>query len=133
VRCTDPSVCAEDALTTVLEPLAPNIAWLDMGCTQVGDAFLGTVAGLPHLTRLHLERLENLRDLAYLEYLNLYGTSVSDSGLHHLSSLSTLQSLYLWQTNVTEEGAENLQQSLPDLEVNLGLHLTPVDISSTEE
>ena len=63
--------------------------------------------------------------LANLEYLNLYGTKVSDAGLDPLKNLKKLKKLYLWQTQVTEAGVQKLKESLPDLEVVLGVDLAP--------
>ena len=143
VRCLDSDACSGDRLTSALHELAPQIAWLDLGRTNADDVTVAALSELPHVTRLHLEQtaitdegLENLSGMEYLEYLNLYGTAVSDSGLQHLMSLDALHSLYLWQTNVTEDGAATLEGALPDLEVNLGLSLEPVqeegDETSTE-
>ena len=132
VRCTDPTACSGDGLAEALRPLARQVAWLDLGRTQANDSTLAAVSSLEHLTRLHLERtavtdagLAHLQGLEYLEYLNLYGTAIGDDGLQHLSGLPALRALYLWQTDVTEAGVQQLQQALPDLDVNLGLTLDP--------
>src|SRR5262249_34469818 len=45
--------------------------------------------------------LSNLTQLSSLEYLNLYGTEVSDAGLETLQSLPKLKQIYVWQTKVT--------------------------------
>jgi len=55
-----------------------------------------------------------------LEYLNLYGTPITDAGLQHLSKLPRLARLYLWQTKVSYDAARSLEQSIPGLVVNLG-------------
>ena len=52
--------------------------------------------------------MQHLSSLQHLEYLNLYGTDISDAGLTHLEGISSLKTLYLWQSKVTEEGAEAL-------------------------
>ena len=139
VRCTDLAACSGDAFREALRRLPDNIAWLDLGRTDVGDEVLPAVGSLRHLTRLHLQQtgvtdagLEHLSNLEYLEYLNLYGTGVTDSGLTHLEGLSSLRSLYLWQSQATEAGAEALNAALPDVEINLGLELAP-DTTQTEE
>ena len=131
VRCPQTDACFGEAQAQALLPLAPQVAWLDLGHAQVNDSTLVTLASLPHLTRLHLEQtsitdagLAHLKGLPYLEYLNLYGTNVSDAGLEHLAELPALKALYLWQTQATEAGAQRLQEALPDLDVNLGW--TPV-------
>ena len=55
--------------------------------TPTTDEAAGAIAGLPNLTRLHLNRtrmgdagLARLGSLQQLEYLNLYGTRVTDAG-----------------------------------------------------
>lgn len=127
VRCVSPSDCLNAEQISALRLIAPQVAWLHLGRTEVADSALAVLAELPHLTRLHLEStsvsdetLSHLSGLQYLEYLNLYNTSVSDSGLQRLSALSSLRSLYLWETEATPDGVEKLQQALPDAEINLG-------------
>ncbi len=79
------------------------------------------MAKLP-LTKLHLEKtqigddgLAHLKELANLEYLNVYATQVTDAGLEHLTGLKHLKHLYVWQSGVTEEGIKKLNESLPEL------------------
>jgi hypothetical protein len=62
--------------------------------------------------------------LQQLEYLNLYGTGVSDVGLESLAALKRLRTLYVWQTRVSERGLEHLRSALPRLEVDSGLALS---------
>jgi hypothetical protein len=52
-----------------------------------------------------------------LQYLDLYGTKVTDAGLVHLAGLSRLDSLNLYCTHVTEKGVENLQRALPSCKI----------------
>jgi len=52
--------------------------------------------------------------LTELNYLNLYGTGVSDSGLAALRPLASLRSLYLWQIRVTPAAASALADRLTD-------------------
>lgn len=61
------------------------------------------------------------RDLAKLEYLNLYGTAVTDAGLAELTNLHNLKTIYLWQTNVTAQGLNHLKKALPELDIVGGL------------
>lgn len=138
VRCASASDCLNAEQVTALRLIAPQVAWLHLGRTEVADSALAVLAGLPHLTRLRLEStsvsdesLVHVSELQYLEYLNLYDTSVSDSGLQHLSALPSLRSLYLWETDVTPEGIEGLQQDLPDVEIVLGWTLPSVDQDTT--
>lgn len=139
VRCVDPETCTDaSGLQEALDPLSANIAWLDLGRSPVGDDLVEVIADLPHLTRLHLQQtsvtdagLAHLGNLEFLEYLNLYGTAVTDSGLVHLESLPALNSIYLWQTEVTDAGVTRLQSALPDLYINTGLSLIPVEPDTT--
>jgi len=135
VRCTNLEACAGgDELHEALRQLSPNIAWLDLGRSRAGDELMEVVAQLPHITRLYLQQtlitdagMSHLRELEYLEYLNLYGTDISDSGLVYFEHLPALKSLYLWQTKTTAEGVSELQDAVPDLYINTGLSLTPVE------
>ena len=88
----------------LLEPLAEQMAWLNLGRSAVTDAGMVHIKALKNLSKLHLEKtavtddgLAHLSELERLEYLNLYGTQVTDNGLEHLKSLSNLSALYLWQ------------------------------------
>ena len=64
--------------------------------------------------------LAQVSGLGQLEYLNLYGTPITDAGLKHLSGLRRLAKLYLWQTKVSYDAAMSLEQEIPGLVVNLG-------------
>jgi hypothetical protein len=64
--------------------------------------------------------LARLGPLQQLEYLNLYGTRVTDGGLQHLAGLRKLKRLYVWQTGVTPAGVERLRAALPGLQVDTG-------------
>ncbi len=128
VRCPDPGPCLDVAQTTALKDLARNVAWLDLGASDIGDEDIGAIREFPHLTRIDLHKTRitdaGLRDLtgfAYLEYLNLYGTAVSNEGLGRLPSLPALKTLYLWQTAATEDGARQLEGARPGLTVSLGV------------
>tara|TARA_R110002096_G_scaffold206192_10_gene392395 strand:- start:10797 stop:12452 length:1656 start_codon:yes stop_codon:yes gene_type:complete len=116
-----------DAQLKMLEPVADQIATVDIARTQVSDAGLATIGKMSNLRQLKVEKttisdagLKHLTGLKNLEYLNLYGTQVTDSGLAHLSGLSNLSRLYLWQSKATSDGAENLKKKLPKVIINLG-------------
>lgn len=118
---------ADDSLMNHLGSVSEQLTWLDMGDTSISDKELSYFSKFKNLTRLHLENtlvtdegLRHLKDLPYLEYLNLYGTRVSDKGIQYLAGLKNLKRLYVWQTRVTKEGANQLQQTLPGVEVNHG-------------
>lgn len=124
----------DDAGLKAFEPLASQIAWLDLGGTQVTDA--GLTQLLPKLTnlwRLSLDRtavtdraLLPLEKLQRLEAVNLYATQVTDAGLKPLEKLPRLRSVYAWQTQVTPQGAEALQTASKKLQVNIGAPPAPV-------
>ena len=116
----------------LLKPLAAQVAWLDLGGAEVGDAVGPMLTSFPHLARLHLERtkvtdqlLAQLAPLSYLEYLNLHGTAITDRGLTALTSLRRLRQVFLWQTAVTAAGADTLRRAMPRLRIDLGGTIAP--------
>ena len=64
-----------------------------------------------------------MEKLKYLEYLNLFGTKITDKGITELSGLKNLRKLYVWQTGVSKEGIHQLLKSLPELEVYTGVEI----------
>jgi hypothetical protein len=69
-----------------------------------------------------------------LQYLNLFGTGISDEGLKHLANLKHLQRLYLWQTKASYDAAMNMEKATPGLMVNLGYnHPVVMKIRLTKE
>ena len=110
-----------------LQPIAQQVAVLNLARTNVTDDGLKALEPLKNLRRLHLENtkvtdagLAHVKDLTNLEYLNLYATQITDSGLSQLEGLKNLRSLYLWQTKVTPEGVDKLKQSLPKCRIDTG-------------
>lgn len=124
----------DDSGLKALEPLAAQIAWLDLGGTRITDA--GVTQLLPKLTnlwRVSLDRtaitdraLLPLEKLSRLEAINLYATHVTDAGLKPLEKLPRLRSVYAWQTQVTPQGAETLQATAKKVRVNVGAPPAPV-------
>jgi hypothetical protein len=131
----------DDAELKALDALAEQIAWLDLGGTQVTDA--GVTMLLPRLVnlwRLSLDRtaitdraLLSLEKLQRLEAVNVYATQVTDAGLKPLEKLPRLRSVYAWQTQVTPQGGEALQAAARKVQVNLGAPPAPVVESSTDD
>jgi uncharacterized membrane protein len=123
-----------DADLTHVEALAPQVAWLDLGGTQVTDAGLTRVLPkLVHLWRLSLDRttitdraLAPLETLSRLEAVNLYATQVGDAGLASLAKLPRLRAVYAWQTQVTPQGTETLRAANAKVRVNVGAPPSPV-------
>ena len=77
--------------------------------------------------------LANLKPLANLTYLNLYGTAVTDAGLEHLKGLRYLRSLYVWQSKVTDAGVKGLKAALPNVEVSTGWDIAELMKKADEE
>ena len=89
---------------------------VDLSNSQVTDAGLEYLRGLPQLTELNLSGtqvsdagLEYLKGLRYLERLYLNGTRVSDVGLEYLKRLPELKCLGLGDTRVSDGGLKNLK------------------------
>ena len=122
-----------DANLKALEPLAAQIAWLDLGGTAVtDDGLVQVLPKLVNLWKLSLDRtaitdraLVPLANLQRLETVNVYATQVSDAGLAPLGKLARLRSVYAWKTRVTPQGADSLQASLKKVRVNVGAPPTP--------
>jgi Planctomycete cytochrome C/Leucine Rich repeat len=117
-----------DKELALLEPIAPQVVWVDLARSQVTDAGLDTLTKMTGLERLHLENtkvtdagIAKLGALASLEYLNLYGTKTTDAGIAKLEGAKGLKKLYVWQTGVTQNGAKALEGKIPGLKVNVGL------------
>ena len=79
-----------------------NLEWLNLDNTRLSDA------GLPAL-----------KDMAKLKFLHLGSTQISDAGLPALTPLKSLDDLKVTRTAVTETGVQELQQALPDTEIQL--------------
>ncbi|MDB6005062.1 MAG: hypothetical protein JWR15_2049 [Prosthecobacter sp.] len=117
-----------DKELALLEPIAPQILWVDLSRSQVTDASADTLAKMVNLERLHLEGtkftdagLAKLGALPNLEYLNIYGTKTTDGGIAKLASAKDLKKLFVWETGVTQAGAKALEGQVPGLKVNVGL------------
>lgn len=117
-----------DKELALLEPIAEQLAWIDLARSQVTDAGLEVIAKMPFLERLHLENTKvsdagvaKIGALPALEYLNLYGTKVTDGGIAKLAGAKNLKKLFVWQTGVTKAGATALEGKVAGLVVNVGL------------
>lgn len=106
----------------------PKLRILDLKGTRISDAGLAHISGLRQLKGLYLTRtaitdagLLHLQSLNELDTLILWDTAISDAGLQHLLPLRKLKELILWNTRVTREGAEALQQALPECDVSTSM------------
>jgi len=55
-----------------------------------------------------------------------------DAGLVNLEGMKKLKNLYLWQTKVTDTGVTRLKKALPNVDINRGLDLKPVEVKKPE-
>lgn len=136
VNCTN-AVTFSDSLAKALERLAPQIVWLKMSGTAIGDSTLIAVGKLPNLTRLHLDGtkisdsgLAHLVGLKKLRLLNLAGTDVTMAGLAMLRDLPDLRKMYLFQTGVKPADWPALREVFPNTMFDTGgyrLETLPTD------
>src|SRR5690606_11355287 len=110
-----------------LRRLAPNILWLDLGGTTVGDDDLKHLKPLTNLEKLDLgttavtdNGLVHLLELKELRLLTLVRTQVSDAGPYRLGNLSKLEKVYLWGSRATAKGGATLTAKIPGCVVNTG-------------
>ena len=60
-----------------------------------------------------LEKIEILKDLRGLKYLNLSGTKISDKCFRQLEKVPDLKRLYVYGTPLTHKGVRRLNHYLP--------------------
>jgi len=111
-----------DEQIELLAPLAEQIAWLKLGGTKITDASLKEISKLKNLNKLHLEHtavtdagLANLKNLPYLEYMNLVDTKISDAGLKSVAPMKGLRSVYVWKSAVTDSAVAQVGRQFPTL------------------
>lgn len=115
---------AGDGDLRLLRGLEPNLVWLDLSGTAIGDAGLAELAGFERLERVVLARtavegpgLSALADLPRLATLNLFGTRVGDGSVPILASFGALERVFVAQSALTAEGVRALRDLRPELEV----------------
>jgi uncharacterized membrane protein len=98
-----------------LLPIAPQIASLDLGGTQVTDGIFEKLAMLANLTVLKLDNTsitgENIALLSSLENLksiNLTASQFQENYLQTLSDFKKLKKVYLYNTNIDANGVSTL-------------------------
>ena len=109
---------------TELKDIGNQVVSIDLGNSQVKDDDLKNLKQFPHVQKLHLQNIaigdegvKHLKDLRFLDVLNLSGTKVSAKTLDEVSGWKNLKKLYLYNTAVSEESVTSLKKSRPELEV----------------
>lgn len=110
-----------DDSIALLQPIAPQLLWLNVARTSITDKSSKSIANFSLLERLHAENTfltdaatPNISKLSNLKYLNLYGTGISDASIENFRKLRKLEKVFLWQTKVTPAGAESLRKNFVD-------------------
>ena len=111
-----------------LKKVSEQLIELDLSETNMDDELLSYLASFPNLQKLFLQKtdikganLDELKNLKYLEYLNLYGTQLEDKSIESISKFTGLKSLYLWQTNISQNAISKLKDDRPKLKINAGI------------
>lgn len=122
-----------DADLKLLEPIAPQLVWLKLNKTAIGDSAMHIIAKLPAVTRLHLdhtqitdEGLAALQALSQLQYLNIAGTKVTANGLQILKGLPNLRSVYFYKSNISTADWQILKQAFPKTTLDTGGYFLPI-------
>lgn len=105
-----------------LETFKSRIAYLDLSETQLSDALLDSIAGLPNLTVLKLNStsitgnsLEKLGLLPHLKLLYLNKTQVSLAQIQALTASKSLQKVFVFDSPASLELANSGKLSFPFL------------------
>jgi hypothetical protein len=103
--------------------LLPKIEELRLPGVAISRAILEGMGDLSGLKRLDLRMTDAndglvsaLNQLESLEYLNLFGTDISDTGLSQLT-VPASGNLFVGNTRVTDQGIHSFQKHLPDVAV----------------
>lgn len=120
-----------DADFQVLKAIAPQVAILDLGGTQITDAVFKDMVNLPNLTILKMdntaisgEQIELLLALEYLEAINLFNTNFKEEYLNKLTGFKKLEKIYLFKPGLRRAGTELIGQN--KIQVEYGNYNLPV-------
>jgi hypothetical protein len=112
----------------LLKLLSKHVTILILANTQISDDGLLRVSKLNNLTQLHLgnttitdEAIAHLAKLSNLETLNIIETDVNGQGLAVLKDLSSLKKVYAWNSGVTRSEADQLEDAMPGLKIDIGI------------
>ena len=104
--------------------LKEQLVWLNLGNSNIKDAYLEKIGLLQNLVKLDLSGneitdhgLKYLSKLENLESLNLYGTKVSKGILDLVPKLTRIKKIYLWQSEVSKETITQLKEQYPGLTI----------------
>lgn len=129
-----------EAEMKLLEAIAPQLVWLKLGSSPIGDNEMASIAKLTSLTRLHLDRtkitdkgIAQLKTLNKLQYLNIVGTEVTLNGLTALKELSELQTVYIYQTKITGADSAAIKKAFPKTVLDTGGYVLPILEGDTSE
>ena len=109
---------------TDLKAVGDQVVSIDLGNSLVKDEDLKTLKQFPHVQKLHLQNIDigdqgvqHLKDLRFLDVLNLSGTKISAKALEEVSGWQNLKKLYVYNTPLSEESVASIKKSRPELEV----------------
>lgn len=132
-----PDPLPEEALMN-LAALAPQVRELRLPDHAVSHSAFSLMGDLDHLTHLDLSNgnfeddiIPSLNQLHSLQYLNLFGSNISDVGLANLR-VPRSGRLFLGNTRVGPEAMASFQQDHPDVEIFGSVDLDSV-LRITEE
>ncbi|CAM3319605.1 c-type cytochrome domain-containing protein [Zobellia roscoffensis] len=100
-----------------LNSIAPQIAILDLGGTQITDGIFNDLTKLPNLTVLKLDNtmitgksIENLKILKHLKTINLSNSDFKEANLPLLKGFENLERIFLFMPNVNKTGVETINE-----------------------
>ncbi|MDO1513713.1 c-type cytochrome domain-containing protein [Maribacter confluentis] len=119
-----------------LNAIAPQIALLDLGGTQITDDICTALAKLPNLTRVQLDhtqltgsQLEQFKSLQYLKSINLSYTNFKEEYLSVLTEFKALEKVVLFNPEHHKTGTEYLNNGKTAVEY--GNYTLPVIASDS--
>jgi mono/diheme cytochrome c family protein len=129
-----------DSAMKLLQPVGPNILWLNLSGTKINDTQMKDIGKLKNISRLNLNNttvsdagIAELTGLSNLQYINLTGTQVSAKGLVTLAGLKKLKSIYLYRSKVTRTDWPALQKSFSGVALDSGGYTVPTLATDTTQ